>query len=1803
MSRPETQLEGGSYEVIRGRLVGQAAELGRLADALNARRKQTFGGTELTVVGSERVRTENNCVPRDIVAVGKHLLFGFNVFLGLKSETHVGDVLSLHRFEKTPEGFDLSEVPATEGGGFLADARFVKDFQELYRFYKGTKLKSLARTETRLFVVFQVGASVRDVRVFRFSLDAGGSATYVDNRGEREYVYPPQHDFEWTVAGRDRFVRGKHPHVNVLDTVFVETVGGDLTVKVEDNTESGKGVYSEPVEDPDQSLDDGEFRYAKVGALILLEVKPFREEKKRYLVFNTRTEQVTRIDAIGQACVQLPEDQGIVFPGGYYLQTGDHKLFAADTADLELKRVIRSPNGEDVLYVFHHRADGRYLLLPYNLVRKEIQTQVDCHGYSVFGDGRMLVFRSTTDEPTRVHGMQVWQTPFVSAEHAAAAPADGSYLAKIGNADLVRGVSDAYTVRRLAESATPTRKTYEDLIAAATRVQDAYPWLGHPEVGLKGAVEEVRRTAELVVDEFEKVRQLERRAADALAEATASQTALTGNLRPEEFRAVEPFLAALTSLRRQRGHLVSLREVRYVDLAAIDALEQDAVGAFDRVSAAAVEFLQKDEALAPLSAKLDELLEKVAKVERTTEAKPLGDELDGTHAGLELLGEVVGGLSVGDPVVRAKILEGIGDVFGKLNRVRATLAARRKELAGREGRAEFAAQFRLFGQSIDSALAVADTPERCDEQLSKLQVTLEELEGRFGELDEFVAELEKKREELLSAFDARKQALLDERQRRAQNLFGAAERIFSGMARRVKSFAGEDELNAYFAADAMVAKARQLAEQLLALQDSVKADEVLSRLKTAQQDALRQLRDKKDLYEDGQSVIKLGAHRFLVNTQPLELTVLPKDGALRLHLTGTDFSEPVEDPAFADTRTYWEQHLVSETAEVYRGEHLAASILFDAEEGGTATGVSLAKLQEAALDEAELLSLVKRIAGDRYDEGYERGVHDADAAAILGKLLHLRATAGLLRFAPTPRALACLFWAFHPDAAAKELDLRKAFEHSPAVAALAEELAGRIGAFCAGARVPCGEPEARLAGRYLAEELLDGGRFVTSAGAKALADGLYEELERRGTRRDLEDDLRSLEKHVPERFALARAWLDAYADDHAPESRHLVAEAAVLLLTERRLDREVSSALTDLEVTGLLGAHPRIRDGKLSLRLDEYVARLGEHLATRVPGFRAYKERLKALLERERRRLRLEELVPKVLSSFVRNRLIAEVYLPLIGKNLAKQLGAAGETKRTDRMGMLLLLSPPGYGKTTLMEYVASRLGLVFVKVNGPALGHEVRSIDPSEAPDATSRQEVEKINLAFEMGNNVMLYLDDIQHTSAELLQKFISLCDGQRRIEGVWRGQSRTYDLRGKKFCVVMAGNPYTESGERFRIPDMLANRADTYNLGEVLEGKGDVFALSYVENALGSNAALAPLTTKDPKDVHALIRMARGEEVPSSELSGAYAAVELGEMVEVLKRLLKVQATLGKVNAQYIASAAQDDRFRTEPPFKLQGSYRNMAKLAEKVVAAMTDDEVEALLDDHYAAESQTLTQGAEHNLLKLAELRGRLTPPQAKRWEEIKRGYERVQLAGGREDDPVARVTGTLSSLGDRLRSIQEAVAAAASSAARPAAAAPAPVVQVAAPAVELGPLLPKLDELRVAIEAVAKASPAKAPKAAPAAAPAPEALGPYLARLDEVLRQLATNRAVAVPAAAAPAAATPGSVRAPADVEKQLVLIEHALLPLGRAAQRNLQAGGGSMQAIRVWQRVSEALELLRMLLPPDHDPVAAARDLREPDGE
>ncbi len=199
-------LDGGNYEVIRRRLVERAEELARRAEALNARRKEVFGGTDLALLENARVRTENNCVPRDIVSIRGKLLVGYLVFMGLK-EVNVGDVFSLHRFAKDGGAFDLSPAPLDDGDAFLGDPNFIKEFKDLHRYVKEPRLLQLRRSDTRLLAIFQVGATERDTKVFRWSIDATGRVRYLDARGDEDNVRPRAHDFAWTQATRDDHVQ------------------------------------------------------------------------------------------------------------------------------------------------------------------------------------------------------------------------------------------------------------------------------------------------------------------------------------------------------------------------------------------------------------------------------------------------------------------------------------------------------------------------------------------------------------------------------------------------------------------------------------------------------------------------------------------------------------------------------------------------------------------------------------------------------------------------------------------------------------------------------------------------------------------------------------------------------------------------------------------------------------------------------------------------------------------------------------------------------------------------------------------------------------------------------------------------------------------------------------------------------------------------------------------------------------------------------------------------------------------------------------------------------------------------------------------------------------------------------------------------------------------------------------------------------------------------------------------------------------------------------------------------------------
>ncbi|WP_438821874.1 DUF7902 domain-containing protein, partial [Leclercia adecarboxylata] len=171
---------------------------------------------------------------------------------------------------------------------------------------------------------------------------------------------------------------------------------------------------------------------------------------------------------------------------------------------------------------------------------------------------------------------------------------------------------------------------------------------------------------------------------------------------------------------------------------------------------------------------------------------------------LDMLSGLMASLSIEDATERTRIVESISEVYARLNQAKARAEQRRKGLGSAETVAQFGAQFKLFSQGITNALAQASDPERCDEQLSRLLVQLEELESQFGDHEQFLGDILSKREELLETFEAHKQSLLDDRQRRAQGVLDAASRILDSLGRRTARLNQTEELNAFFAADPLI---------------------------------------------------------------------------------------------------------------------------------------------------------------------------------------------------------------------------------------------------------------------------------------------------------------------------------------------------------------------------------------------------------------------------------------------------------------------------------------------------------------------------------------------------------------------------------------------------------------------------------------------------------------------------------------------------------------------------------------------------------------------------------------------------------------------------------------------------------------------------------------------------------------------------------------------------------------------------------------------------------------------------------------
>jgi hypothetical protein len=510
----------------------------------------------------------------------------------------------------------------------------------------------------------------------------------------------------------------------------------------------------------------------------------------------------------------------------------------------------------------------------------------------------MAIFRSDP-QPQKHHVVQIWQTPYVGASWQPTVEPT-SYLYKIGNPTLVAAMAECQQVLTLVGKEDSYAGLYFDLVRETGAILDSYSWLDHAEAGsLRAPLTEVKETASAALTEFDKVAGIKRSTAAAAERTIAKANGILDALATDLFEKIGAFVARLAELRGVRGELISLKELRYIDLPLAEQTESDVAAAAEQLAQRTVEFLLRSEALEPFREQVDSLHKMVPVLAKVAEAQKLEEDITRAARELDLLIETVSNLKIQDATETTRIIESVSSIYAVLNQARAGLKQKVRELRGTEAIAEFASQSRLLDQALANYLDLSSAPEKCDEYLNRLMVQVEELEARFSDFDEFVIELSEKRTALAGAFEARKIELIEARNRRAGALLSAAERILKGIKHRADHLESLDAINGYFASDLMVEKVRDQIAQLAVLSDSVKADDLQSRLRTVREDAVRQLKDRQELFAGGSNVIQLGRHRFLINTQELDLTVVPRGDEMCLHITGTNFFEPITDSAFS----------------------------------------------------------------------------------------------------------------------------------------------------------------------------------------------------------------------------------------------------------------------------------------------------------------------------------------------------------------------------------------------------------------------------------------------------------------------------------------------------------------------------------------------------------------------------------------------------------------------------------------------------------------------------------------------------------------------------------------------------------------------------------------------------------------------------------------------------------------------------------------------------------------------------------------
>ena len=994
----------------------------------------------------------------------------------------------------------------------------------------------------------------------------------------------------------------------------METVGGDLTIKIEDNTESGLGIYSEPVEFRDQSLGDADISYAIIGEIIVLKMLPYQEKDYRYLIYNHKVKHVLRVDALEQACVLLPEEQGIIFPQGYYLQSGEYKLFDFPYEGLGFEKQVASPNGEDYLYVFYNPQFGAYTLLIYNIIAQQLVQPIHCSGYSIFDNGEMCVFRSD-GEAKKNHSIQVWTTPFSHADQLNTEQKD-SYLFKVGNKQIVSAMAECRTVIKLIEREEAYGTMYVDISKTVRNTLDAHHWINNKEAcELSIPLEQIESTAKSAIAEFDKVLRLKKTAEAKIKELEEKLQITRQSAKAAQYISIDKFVETLGALRALRGELISAKEMRYMDVSLLNTMEEEIIELQSKYSEQCIQFLLTDDALKPYQEKVDAIEQRLSEIKKVVEADELDKDISKVSGELELLIDIVNSLNIEDSTVTTTIIDNITEIFFRFNRITADLKKARKRIFGKEAEGEFKSQLKLIRQGASNYINISETPDKCDEYLNRLVIQLEELEGKFSEFPEFSVPLTEAREEILNAFESHKLSLIEARNNRSVAVQRSSERILQGIQRRLEQFSSADEINAYLASDMLVQKVRDNVEKLLDLDDSVKADDLKSQLKSLRDNALRQLRDKNDLFKNGDDVIQFGTHLFSVNTKKLGVTLVLRGDEMCYHLTGTDFFEAISDKQFLESREFWNQTTISENADVYRCEYLAYLIfklasngIFSIEE----QSYSLTQLSETTLK--DLSGIVQQFMASRYEERYVKGVHDVDAAKVLSTLIQIHLNADLLVYPSKTRAWGRFFWQVilnDEERASWQLRMNafalmhQAFDHAQTPEGIRVPLAESI-------QEKLQLENAEDCASYLFMELSKSKTFAISPEANDLRSLFHKWLKSVKLDKQLSQAINDLTGQPFVQLRVIEEWLSRFAELKGYSSR-FVKEAGVSILCNER--EHLVDVRLQTSIDKLIGEHQRIRNEVLEFDYSEYIDRLEYFETSLVPEFRSFQHQKHELTE------------------------------------------------------------------------------------------------------------------------------------------------------------------------------------------------------------------------------------------------------------------------------------------------------------------------------------------------------------------------------------------------------------------------------------------------------------------------------------------------------------------------------------------------------------------------------------------------------------